>query len=126
MKALAADCIASTREGLMSVARMLPETSMARMTVDLCEYTLMTAVGRAMPINIKAKAARNSAGGMWRRSRLPPHGLLEHAEIAVAHSGALAPSQQHDVGRDGQRQQQQQPQRLGRQKGHRRQMNRRQ
>ena len=47
MNALAAFCAATSRLGSTSVARMLPETSMARITVSCCEGSVTTAVGRA-------------------------------------------------------------------------------
>ena len=114
MNCLPAACMASTREGLMSVARMLPETSITMMTVDLCEAMLMTAAGRAIPRIISARASRNSAGGCVGVCGCRPDRLLEHAEIAVAHGRFLAPPQHHHIEPDGQRHDQQQPQVLGR------------
>ena len=69
--ALAAACAASSRLGLTSVARMLPETSMARMMVCWFDGSVTTACGRAAASSIAASASRNSAGGMWRRIDWP-------------------------------------------------------
>ena len=50
---------------------MLPETSIARMTVSCCVGSVTTAAGRAMATIINVSASRNSSGGMWRRKRWP-------------------------------------------------------
>ena len=69
MKLFAAVCAATMRLGWTSAARMLPDTSMARITVSCCEGSVTTAAGRAIAISINATAARNRNGGMWRRNR---------------------------------------------------------
>ncbi|MNT93587.1 hypothetical protein D3C72_2350950 [compost metagenome] len=71
MKALAAFCAAVRRSGSTSVARMLPDTSMASMMVWSCEGKVMTANGRAAASSRAISASRNSAGGMWRRRCWP-------------------------------------------------------
>ena len=43
------------RFGLTSVARMLPETSIARMTVSCCDGSVTTAAGRAIATSISVK-----------------------------------------------------------------------
>ena len=70
-KALAAACDATRRLGLTSVARMLPDTSIARMMVSCCEGSVTTAIGRDAASSIAARASRNSAGGTWRRNPGP-------------------------------------------------------
>ncbi len=67
MNAFAASCAATRRLGCTSVARMLPETSIARMTVRCCEGSVTTAVGRAVASRSSVSARRNSDGGTWRR-----------------------------------------------------------
>ena len=66
-KDLAAFCAATSRLGCTSVARMLPDTSMARMMVCWLDGSVTTACGRAAASSMAASASRNSAGGMWRR-----------------------------------------------------------
>jgi hypothetical protein len=68
-KARAASCAAAMRLGFTSVARMLPETSIDRITVSCCDGSVTTAAGRAMARIISVKAARNMSGGTWRRRR---------------------------------------------------------
>jgi hypothetical protein len=68
---LAAFCAATSRFGWTSVARMLPDTSMARMMVCWLEGRVTTATGREAASSIAAIASRNSAGGMWRRTCWP-------------------------------------------------------
>ena len=67
INALAAFCAATIRLGCTSVARMLPETSIASMMVCWDDGRVMTAIGRDADTSITAKASRNKAGGMWRR-----------------------------------------------------------
>ena len=71
MKALAASCAATSRLGSTSVARMLPDTSIARMMVCWFDGSTTTAIGRAAAISIATIASRNSSGGMWRRTLWP-------------------------------------------------------
>ena len=70
-KALAAFCEATSRFGLTSVARMLPETSIARMMVSCVDGSVITANGRDAANSIAAMASRNSTGGMCRRQPMP-------------------------------------------------------
>ena len=67
--ARAASCAAAMRLGLTSVARMLPDTSIAMITVSCCDGSVTTAAGRAIARIIKVSATRNSAGGRCRRTR---------------------------------------------------------
>ena len=67
MNARAAACAAASRVGFTSSARMLPETSIARITVSCCEGSVTSAAGRASATIISASAARKSAGGTCRR-----------------------------------------------------------
>ncbi len=80
---LAASCEATMRLGLMSVARMLPDTSIARMMVSCCDGSLITAVGRDTA-NISTSSARpSSSGGTWRRQPGPlPSACLTSATLA--------------------------------------------
>ena len=71
MNAFAAFCDATSRLGWTSVARMLPETSIARITVCCCDGSVTTAVGRAMPMINAASDSSSTAGGTWRRQRAP-------------------------------------------------------
>ena len=66
--AFAATCAAASRFGSTSVARMLPETSIASTTVSCCEGSVTTAAGRAIATIIAIRASRNRMGGMCRRS----------------------------------------------------------
>jgi hypothetical protein len=72
---LAAFCIATSRLGSTSFARMLPEASSAMTIVCFCVGSVTVATGRAMPTTIAASATNSSAGGTWRR-------YLEPAPIA--------------------------------------------
>ena len=67
----AAACAALMREGCTSVARMLPEMSIARMTVSCRDGSVTVAVGRATATSISATASRKRLGGMWRRKAAP-------------------------------------------------------
>src|SRR4029453_6090924 len=69
--ALAAACAAEIRLGCTSMARMLPETSMARMMVWCWDGKVITAAGRAIATIITMSATRKSSGGMWRRNLWP-------------------------------------------------------
>ena len=64
---MAAFCAATRRFGLTSVARMLPDTSIARMMVSWVDGKVMTANGREAATNMAATASRNNTGGTWRR-----------------------------------------------------------
>ena len=44
--------------GFTSSARMLPDTSMARITVSCCEGSVMVALGRAMALDVPTFAQR--------------------------------------------------------------------
>ena len=61
--ARAASCAATSRVGLTSVARMLPDTSIARITVSCADGSVTMASGRAIATSISASAARNRSGG---------------------------------------------------------------
>ncbi len=66
-KARAAAWEATSRLGRTSVARMLPETSMARITVSWWEGSVTTALGRATARSIETSESRKRSGGRWRR-----------------------------------------------------------
>jgi len=55
----------------MSSARMLPETSMARMMVRSDSGSVILAVGRAVASSSAATASSSSSGGTWRRQPGP-------------------------------------------------------
>ncbi len=78
MKARAAACAAARRVGLTSSARMLPETSSARITVSCCVGSDTVAAGRASASSMRVSAASSSAGGTCRRrpTRLPSASLI--------------------------------------------------
>jgi len=57
------------RVGETSAARMLPEASMARITVSYWYGSVTTAAGLEMAISIEISARRKINGGIWRRSR---------------------------------------------------------
>jgi hypothetical protein len=67
MNCLAAFWEACRRFGCTSAARMLPETSIARMMVCCCVGRVTTAVGRELATPSTASATSSSAGGTWRR-----------------------------------------------------------
>ena len=82
-KVLAASCAATMRLGLTSVARMLPDTSIARMMVCSREGSFSLAIGRALATSSTATAASSSAGGRWRRQPGPaPIACLTSATLA--------------------------------------------
>ncbi len=68
----AAASAASSRFGGMSVAHMLRETSIARMTVVRPAGTLTTWTGRAIATTRLTSPSANSANGRWRRIRDDP------------------------------------------------------
>jgi hypothetical protein len=55
------------RSGATSVARMLPETSIASTIVSCCDGSRMIAAGRAAATSSAPIATSSSAGGRWRR-----------------------------------------------------------
>ena len=121
MKAFAASCAATRRLGLTSVARMLPETSIARITVSCCDGSVTTAVGRAIATIISVSATQEQQ----RRHVAPEalagaHRVLDQREARVTQRALLLPPQQQRVDRDDRRHDQQQPQHLGPQEAHRR------
>ena len=65
---MAAFCDATSRLGSTSVARMLPDTSIAKMMVSFCEGSVTTAKGRDDATSMAANDSRNSKGGMCRRT----------------------------------------------------------
>jgi hypothetical protein len=69
-KALAASCAAVMRFGSTSVARMLPDTSIASTIVSCCEGSLITACGRAIASSSSVIARNSKTGGTWRRQAL--------------------------------------------------------
>ena len=64
--ALAASCDAARRLGLTSVARMLPDTSMASMMVCWSDGKVTTANGREEATSMAVNDSKNSTGGTWR------------------------------------------------------------
>ncbi len=69
MNEAAAASAASSRLGGMSVAHMLRETSIARMTVVWPAGTLTMSTGRAIARTRLPRPRTNSANGRWRRMR---------------------------------------------------------
>ena len=69
--ARAASCAAASRVGLTSVARMLPDTSIARITVSCCAGSVTVAAGRPTDTSSSAIASRKRAGGRWRSRPRP-------------------------------------------------------
>src|SRR5260370_14038466 len=67
-KLRAAACAAAMRVGETSAARMLPEASIARITVSYWYGSVTTAAGLAMAISIEISASRKIRGGRWRRN----------------------------------------------------------
>jgi hypothetical protein len=59
-----ADWAAARRDGLMSVARIEPETSMTSTTVASSEAIIVLRCGRASAMQRAASASNASAGGM--------------------------------------------------------------
>ena len=95
MNALAAACAAAMRLGLTSAARMLPDTSIARIIVSCCDGSVTTAAGRAIASIISVSASRNSTGGTWRRHAVPgAHRLADHRQVRVAQRRLLLAAQQ--------------------------------
>ena len=82
-KALAASCAATIRLGSTSVARMLPDTSIARMMVRCDSGSVITAIGRAIATSKVPMASSSSTGGTWRRQPGPlPSAALATATLA--------------------------------------------
>ena len=79
---LAAAWAASTREGVTSVARILPETSIANITVARVDGRLTTAVGLATAISSKVSASSIRAGGTCRRHPTAPIAALTMLRLA--------------------------------------------
>ena len=71
MKERAATLAASRRVGLRSSARMLPDTSIVRITVPSSFGSVTTDMGRASAISMNVRPTRNSAGGRCRRQPGP-------------------------------------------------------
>ncbi len=71
MKLLAASCAATSRLGSTSAARMLPDTSIARMMVCWFEGSSTTAIGLAAATSIAAMASRKRSGGICRLTLWP-------------------------------------------------------
>jgi hypothetical protein len=69
MKSAAAASAASRRFGGISVAHMLRDTSIARMTVVRPAGTGTICTGRAIATTKLANASRNTANGRWRRTQ---------------------------------------------------------
>src|SRR6478735_8664022 len=86
------------RDGLTSVARMLPDTSITSITVATRDGRLTSADGRAIANSNSVNAASIRAGGTCRR------------QVGIAERALAAPEQQQNVASDDQRHQQQQPQ----------------
>ena len=64
MKLLAASCAATSRLGSTSAARMLPDTSIARMMVSRWDGSMTIALGRASATSITTTPRRSRSGGM--------------------------------------------------------------
>ena len=71
MNFLAASCAATMRVGCTSVARIDPDTSIARITVSCADGSVITAAGRAVARINATSASANSSGGRCRRMRPP-------------------------------------------------------
>ena len=69
------------REGLTSVARMLPDTSITSITVATRDGRLTSAEGRAIASSRKVKASNISAGGICRRQPEPGPACLIRARL---------------------------------------------
>ena len=118
--ALAAACAAAMRVGSTSAARMLSDTSIARMIVCWFDGSVTVAVGRAMAMIAAIVASRNSAGGTWRRMRwVRPIACMDQAQAGVADRASLLPPQQQHVRADHRRYGEKQPQHLRPQERHR-------
>ncbi len=72
MKSDAAASAASIRLGAMSVEHMLPDTSMASITVVWFVGTVAMTTGRLSASTRHATATATSANGRWRRRREEP------------------------------------------------------
>ena len=78
------------RLGLTSVARMLPDTSIARMMVRCCDGSVITAVRpRHRDQQHADSASSSSSGGTWRRQPGPlPSACLDQRQAGEAHRAA--------------------------------------
>ena len=81
MKALAAFCAATRRFGSTSLARMLPETSIARITVSCEDGSVITALGRAIAMMSSTSAVAIRNGGTCRRQLAPRMASLTSARF---------------------------------------------
>ena len=94
----AASLAASRRLGVMSSARMLPETSMVRMTVPSWEGSVTTDRGRARAKSRTVRPTRNK-----RRRHVPPpagaapHRLFDQGQAGKAQGIALAAALQPEI-----------------------------
>ena len=71
------------RLGSTSAARMLPDTSIARMMVRCASGSVITASGRAIATSSVPMASSSSSGGTWRRQPGPlPSAALATARLA--------------------------------------------
>ena len=71
------------RSGWTSVARMLPETSIASTMVFSADGSVITAAGRPAAISSPVIAVSSSAGGRWRRqATLLPIAALTRPRLA--------------------------------------------
>jgi hypothetical protein len=111
---LAASCAATMRVGLTSFTRMLRDTSIASMIVDLAHGSATGAVGRA--------TASRSTHRPGRTEELPPPCAAgcttNDAQVAHPQRRLARPAQQPQVQRRQQGQRQHQPQVLGPQEAH--------
>ena len=103
-KARAAAFAASIRVGSRSLARMLFETSKARITVPCRSGSARLTVGRASAKQTSAIAAAKSANGMWRRQRRSPRRRRRDEPFGREPGGALGRARErHRVREDQQR-----------------------
>ena len=83
---LAAFCAATRRLGSTSVARMLPEMSMARITVSCCVGSVIVACGRASAEHHRGQREEEKHRRDVAPDALPgAHRLAHHGEAGVAH-----------------------------------------
>ena len=117
--ALAASCAATSRFGSTSLARMLPDTSMARMMVCCCIGSLTMAAGRATATSIVSKRQQEEQ----RRQVAPEaltcgHRLLHDAQARVPERRPLLPPEQENIDGDQRRHGRHQPEHVGPQERH--------
>src|SRR3982750_2907287 len=83
MNFLAAACEAWMRLGGTSLARIDPDTSIARITVPRDDASVTTAAGRATAMISTVTASSSRGGGRWRRQPAElPIALLTSARLA--------------------------------------------